>query len=176
VTAAALAAALTPLWRCAFTPWLLLVLLAGGCASEPAVEVFLTGVTPLESGLLEQRARLDLRVQNAGEKALHANGLEVVLKVNDARLARGVDNRPFVVPRLGEATTSTVASASLLDVVRQLLNLPGRESFSYELEGKIHLEGRGGARRFRHGGALTREQLERLVGTGDRGPAPLRLE
>ena len=153
-----------------------LALLAGGCASEPAVEVFLTGVTPVESSLLEQRVRLDLRLQNASEKELQASGLEVVLKVNDSRLARGVDNRAFLVPRLGEATTSAVVSTSLFDMVRQLLSLPGRESFSYELEGKIYLEGWRGARRFHQGGVLTREQLERLVGSGGRNPAPLRLD
>lgn len=155
---------------------LLLALLAGGCASDPAVEVFLTGMAPVESTMLEQRVRLDLRVQNASEKELRADGLEVVLDVNEARLARGVDNRAFVVPRLGEATTSAVVSASLFDVVRQLLSLPGRESFTYELRGKIHLEGWRGAQRFRKGGALTREQLERLAGSGGRSPAPLRLE
>ncbi len=155
---------------------LLLALLAGGCATEPAVEVFLIGVAPLESSMLERRVRLDLRVQNASEKELRASGLEVRLEVNDTRLARGVDNRAFVVPRLGEATTSAVVSTSLFDMVSQLLNLPGRDSFSYELEGKIYLEGRPGTQRFRQGGALSRDQLERLVGAGGRSPAPLRLD
>ena len=154
----------------------LLVLLAGGCATDPSVEVFLIGMTPVESSMFEQRMRLDLRVQNAGNDELRATGVAVTLNVNDSRLAKGVDNQPFTVPRLGDATTSAVVSTSLFDMARQLLGLPGRESFSYRLEGKIYLENRARARRFSRSGELTREQLGRLSGSGGERPAPLKLE
>ena len=151
-------------------------LLVGGCATDPAVEVYLTGMAPVESSLFEQRMRLDLRVQNAGSEPLRATGMEVTLTLNGQRLARGVDNRPFLVPRLGEATTSAVVSTSLFEMAQQILNLPGRETFSYELKGKIHMDSWGRARRFQRGGELSREQLARLTGGPGRSPAPLRLE
>ena len=153
-----------------------LILIAGGCATDPSVEVFLIGMTPVQSSMFEQRMRLDLRVQNAGDKELRASGVAVTLNVNDSRLAKGVDNQPFTVPRLGDATTSAVVSTSLFDMARQLLGLPGRESFSYRLEGKIYLESRGRARRFSRTGELTREQLGRLSGSAGGSPAPLKLE
>ena len=154
----------------------LLVLIAGGCATDPSLEVFLIGMTPVQSSMFEQRMRLDLRVQNAGDEELRATGVAVTLNVNDSRLAKGVDNQPFTVPRLGDATTSAVVSTSLFDMARQLLGLPGRESFSYKLEGKIYLENRGRARRFTRSGELTREQLGRLAGGEGGSPAPLKLE
>ncbi len=153
-----------------------LVLIAGGCATDPSVEVFLIGMTPVESSMFEQRMRLDLRVQNAGDKELRATGVAVTLDVNDSRLAKGVDNQSFVVPRLGDAATSAVVSTSLFDMARQLLGLPGRDSFSYKLEGKIFLENRLRARRFSRSGELTREQLSRLSGSKGETPAPLRLD
>jgi hypothetical protein len=154
----------------------LLALIAGGCATDPSIEVFLIGMTPVQSSLFEQRVRLDLRVQNSGAKELRATGVAVTLNVNDDRLAKGVDNTPFQVPRLGDATTSAVVSTSLFDMARQLLQLPGRDSFSYELKGKIYLEDWGRARRFSRSGELTREQLGRLAGNGGGTPAPLKLE
>ena len=80
----------------------LLILILGGCATDPSVEVYLIGMTPVQSSMFEQRMRLDLRVQNAGDKELRATGVAVTLNVNDSRLAKGVDNQSFTVPRLGD--------------------------------------------------------------------------
>ncbi|MEQ8860565.1 MAG: LEA type 2 family protein [Pseudomonadales bacterium] len=148
----------------------------GGCASQPSVDVNLVGLAPMESTLLEQRLRLDFRLQNFGDRALEATGMEMTLNVNGQRLARGVDNGAFRVDRLSETRVSAVVSTSLFDVARQLLDLPNRESFSYELTGRVYLQGWPRSMPFRRGGEISRADLARLVGSGGRAPAPLRLE
>lgn len=147
-----------------------------GCASQPSVDVALVGIVPESSTLLEQRLRLDFRLQNFGERALRATGLEVNLDVNDRRLARGVDSQGFSVERLGETRVSAVVSTSLFEVARQLLELPDRETFSYRLSGRLYLDGWPRSVPFRRSGEISRSDLARLVGSGGRTPQPLRLE
>ena len=159
-------------WRSA----LLLALLLAGCATRPAVEVALVGLAPLESSLLEQRMRLDFRLQNFAERALDATGLELTLNVNGRPLARGVDNASFRVDRLGETRVSAVVSTTLFDLASQLLALPGRDTFTYELSGRLHLQGWPRSLPFQRSGEISRAQLQRLAGAGGRAPAPLRLD
>lgn len=152
-----------------------LVLALGGCVSAPSVEVVLVELAPVEATLLEQRLRLDFRVQNFGDRPLAARGVEVELDVNGRRLARGVGNQPFRVDPLGETRVSTVVSTSLFDVARQLLEIRDREEFSYRLSGRVHLEGWPRSARFRRSGAISRDELTRLVGGGGRQPEALTL-
>lgn len=147
-----------------------------GCASRPSVEVALVGLAPMESTLLEQRLRVDFRLQNFGEQALVARGVELGLDVNGRRLARGVDNQGFRVDGLGETRVSAVVSTSLFDVARQLLELPNRDSFSYQLSGRVYLQGWPRSVTFSRGGEISRADLVRLTGGGGRAPQPLRLE
>jgi LEA14-like dessication related protein len=120
-----------------------LALAATGCMTQPSVDVFVIGLTPLESTGLEQRMRIDLRVQNAGEAPLSARGMQLELDVNGQPLARGVSNTPFSVPSLGETTTSIVTSTSLFDVVRQAFGLgnSATQSLEYEVSGTIYRDG-----------------------------------
>ena len=167
------------------TPWVrarsyaklaIAALLLTGCAAQPNVDVALVGLAPMESTLLEQRLRLDFRLQNFSERVVNATGVELTLNVNGRRLARGVDNGAFRVDRLGETRVSAVVSTSLFDVARQLLDLPNRERFSYELTGRIYLEGWPRSVPFSRSGEIARDDLARLVGAGDHTPQPLRLE
>lgn len=114
-----------------------------GCMTPPSVDVFVIGLTPLESTGLEQRMRIDLRVQNSGAEALTARGLKLALDVNGQTLARGVSNTPFSVPSLGEATTSIVTSTSVFDVVRQVFGFgtSTAQSLDYEVSGTIYRDG-----------------------------------
>jgi LEA14-like dessication related protein len=154
----------------------LLALALGGCASRPAVDVALVGLAPVDASLFEQRLRLDLRLQNFGERTFSATGFEVTLYVNGQRLASGVDGGSFQIDRLGETRISAVVSTSLFDVARQLLALQDRQTFSYELAGRVYLDGWPRSLPFRRGGEISRSGLERLTGGGGRSPAPLRLE
>lgn len=154
---------------------LLLTLLAGGCAA-PAVDVALVGMAPLPSTLLEQRLRLDFRLQNFSERTIRATGLEVTLDVNGQPLARGVDSGAFQLERLSESRVSAVVSTSLLAMTRQLLSLVERDKFDYQLRGRIYLDGWPRSIGFTRSGEISREQLERLAGIGGRSPGPLRLD
>jgi LEA14-like dessication related protein len=143
------------------------LLLAGCATTSPEIDVFLLRLAPVEATLLEQRIRLDVRVQNASEAELSVTGVALQLDINDRRLAKGVSNESFTVPRLGETKTSIEASVTLFDVARLLLDLPGRETFTYEVKGKVYVG--GGVRRsirFAREGEVARADLETL-GTGN---------
>ena len=119
---------------------IVLALLLGGCAQYKPVDVFVIGLQPAEGSPLEQRIRVDLRIQNPNDQAIEAHGMQVRLDVNGARLARGVSDAAFTVPRLGETTTSIVATTSLFDLAKQIVALSGTQSFRYVLEGDIYVD------------------------------------
>jgi LEA14-like dessication related protein len=152
------------------------LLVLAGCASRPSVDVALIGLAPVESTLLEQRLRLDFRLQNFSDRPIDATGLELTLHVNGRRLARGVDNKAFHVDRLSETTVSAVVSTSLFDVARQLLALPEQERFSYQLDGRVYLQGWPRSAGFSRSGEISPSELARLAGSGSREPQPLRLD
>jgi LEA14-like dessication related protein len=119
--------------------WLALVSL-GGCTHYKPVDVFVINLTPTESAGLEQRIKVDLRILNPNDEAIVANGMQIRLDVNGARLARGVSDATFTIPRLGEATTSIVATTTLFDLAKQLVVMSGgRQTLQYELDGDIYL-------------------------------------
>jgi len=121
---------------------LLAGLLLPGCATwlmngEPP-EVLVTNVTPLEASAFEQRLQVDLRIRNPNDAELAVTGIDFRLDLNGNRLARGVGNKEFVVPRLSDAVTSVETSTSTLQVVRQLLSFSGDQSLTYHVTGVLH--------------------------------------
>ena len=128
-------------------PLLVLLLLGiAGCASVATLEVpevQLTRIQLLEPlpGSLEQRFEVGLRVINPNNRAVTVDGLDFELDLNERRLARGVSNRRFELPRLGEAETSVVITTSMLDVLRQAMVLGSRHDapLDYRLRGRLHL-------------------------------------
>ncbi|XOV82213.1 MAG: LEA type 2 family protein [bacterium] len=136
-----------------------------GCASTAGVDVYLTSITPLPSTLFEQRVRLDLRVKNLQETPIQASGIDVSLRLNGKRLARGVDGQAISVPRLGETTASVVVSSSIFDTVKQLLSMRERDVFTYGLSGKLITPGID--KRFNRSGEISRADLQPLVQAAD---------
>jgi LEA14-like dessication related protein len=141
----------------------LLLLVSAGCASMAtleAPEVQLTRIQVLEPlpGSLEQRFEVGLRVINPNNRAVTVDGLDFELDLNERRLARGVSNQRFELPRLGEAETSILVTTSVLDVLRQAMALGSRPDapMDYRLRGRLHL-GSGFVRSipFDHRGLLT---------------------
>ena len=118
---------------------LVLVSLAG-CAQYKPVDVFVIGLQSTEGSPLEQRIRVDLRIQNPNDQPIDAHGMQIRLDVNGARLARGVSDATFTIPRLGETTTSIVATTSLFDLAKQIVALSGTQSFKYVLEGDVYVD------------------------------------
>lgn len=140
-----------------------LLLALAGCASVTALEppeIHVTGLAMLEPapGSLEQRFLVNLRLINPNNRSVAIDGLDFELDLNDRRLARGVSNHAFELPRLGESETSVVVTTSVLDLLGQALALGSRKgtSMDYRLRGRLHL-GSGFVRTvpFDHRGQLT---------------------
>jgi len=132
-----------------------LLLALAGCVTSPPPDVFVIDLEPLQGGALEQRVKVDLRVQNPSNQPISAAGMSLKLIVNGQPLARGVSNERFTVPPLGEATTSVVTSTTLVDLLRQAYGAQGRTSLDYRLEGKLYLESPpGGSLSFTNEGTL----------------------
>lgn len=149
--------------RLALVAFVALLLALPGCASVRSLEPPEVRVTSLQMldpqpGSFEQRFAVGLRLLNPNDRALAVNGLNFELDVNDRRLASGVTDRAFELPRLGEAETSVVVTTSLFDVLGQALEIAGRKdaTMSYRLRGRLHL-GSGFVRTipFDHRGTLT---------------------
>jgi LEA14-like dessication related protein len=143
---------------------ILVVLALTGCATQQNVDVLVSSIGPAQSTMLEQRARIGVRIRNFADRPITASGMTLELDVNGRRFARGVSNAKFSVPGLGETTTSVVVGISVFDVVRQLLGLERRETFDYVLRGKVFGAGATRDSRFTRRGEFTREQLATLGG------------
>jgi LEA14-like dessication related protein len=129
-----------------FATILLLFFSAAGCAtitSLEAPEIQLTSLQLLapEPGSLEQRFAVGLRVINPNNRSMAVDGMDFELDLNDKRLARGVTNRAFELPRLGETETTVVVTTSVLDLLRQAVDYAGRPDapLNYRLRGRVHL-------------------------------------
>jgi LEA14-like dessication related protein len=115
-----------------------------GCASwfvkgEPP-EVLLINLTPLDSTAFEQRLKVDLRLRNPNDFDLQATGLDFRLELNGKKIARGLGNKEFTIPRLSDAVVSVETSTSTLDIVRQLLSLGKNQTLAYGISGMLHLQ------------------------------------
>lgn len=139
-----------------------LLSLAAGCASIASLEapeVQVTNLRLLEPapGSLEQRFAVGLRLINPNNRAISVDGLDFELELNDRRLARGVTSDAFELPRLGQADTVVVVTTSVFDVLRQAVDLAGRQQapMDYRVHGRLHI-GRGFVRSipFNHRGRL----------------------
>lgn len=115
-----------------------------GCASWLAKgerpDVLVTNITPLDSTPFEQRLKIDLRVRNPNDYELQVTGMDIRLDLNGKRLARGLGNQAFTVPRLSDSVVSIETTTSTLDVVRQVLGLRKIQALSYEISGVLHLK------------------------------------
>lgn len=127
-----------------------------GCASWFAKgevpEVLVTNITPLDSTPFEQRLRIDLRVRNPNDYELQVTGMDIRLDLNGKRLARGLGNQAFTVPRLSDSVVTIETTTSTLDVVRQVLGLRKVQALSYEISGMLHLK--DGRLPFKNSGVL----------------------
>ncbi len=133
-------------------------------------QVHVVDIRLLQSSLLEQRFRVDLRIGNPNDFDLPLDGLTFELDLNGRHFAEGFTNQTVTVPRLGEARISVDASTTLIDMIEQALILGQRAELSYRIEGVVYL--RGLSRRqvpYQRGGRM------RLVpeGQGDSTLVPL---
>lgn len=138
-------ASFNPLRR---TALILFLGLLGGCATLPtdiqAPSVSLADVSILDAGLLEQRYRLVVRIQNPNSFELPIDGVSYELELNEKPFAQGVSSQGVTVPRFGSETLSLDAVGSTAGFLRQLGifdkgTLPG--NIRYRLKGKLNIKG-----------------------------------
>jgi LEA14-like dessication related protein len=125
---------------------LLALLALAACAQigdTRSPQVHVVDIRLLQSGLLEQRFRVDLRIGNPNDFDLPLDGLTFELDLNGRRFAEGFTDQAVTVPRLGEARVSVDASTTLLDMIEQALLLGERSELSYRIEGVVYLRGLG---------------------------------
>ena len=132
--------------RVAVTLLSLLSLLAAGCAglkqNIEAPQVRLTQVQMLSAGLLEQRFRLLLRVNNPNKIAVPIKGIQYSLKLADADFASGSTPQAFRVPAFGEELVAVDVSTNLLASAQHLLTFlnSGPDALNYELAGRVQVD------------------------------------
>ncbi len=140
---------------------LCLIGVLGACAGQPRVDAYLVDLTPAESTALEQRLKVKVRLQNAGERAVRAKGLDVRLDVNGQRFATGVSSAAFTVLPLEETTTEVTLSISIVSMIRQVLNLAQTQTVRYTLRGTVHGDGLRNYR-FRKDGQFSPQSLDTI--------------
>jgi LEA14-like dessication related protein len=112
---------------------------AGSVRDVVTPEVYLAGIEPLDSGLLEQRMRVDLTVVNPNRFAVTVSSLDFVLDVNDSRLASGRTADSVTIPGREERKVAVTARTGVVQIMRQLLRLPGTHELKYKLSGNLEL-------------------------------------
>ncbi|MBU4524107.1 MAG: LEA type 2 family protein [Desulfomicrobium sp.] len=131
----------------------LVLLLAGffvfalsGCAhfgkTVESPTVRLVNVMPASSTLFEQRVVLTLRIVNPNPFALSWTGVKVNTRFNDMDLLPAVSSENGRVEALGESVLKVEASASTLDLLRQVLAFQGGQGkLTYALDGVLYQGG-----------------------------------
>jgi LEA14-like dessication related protein len=137
---------------------------AGWFAAGEPPDVLVTNIAPLDSTAFEQRLQVGLRIRNPNDHDLQVTGMDFRLDLNGTRLARGLSNQDFAVPRLGEAVVTVETSTSMLDIVRQVLGLRTASRLAYAISGVLYVQ--GGKLPFEHAGLL----LDKAELSGTRPP------
>lgn len=139
---------------------LTLLLFVGGCAGFPygTIEpprVFLSDIRLDNVKLLEQRYRLELRVQNPNDVELPIGGMKYRLSLNGEEFATGVNNRSWTLPAHAEQVITVHLVSDLARVLEQFRRLEKRGgTVDYALSGGVMLGRRGPQYPFRTEGQL----------------------
>ena len=94
-----------------------------GCATTPKMPeppvVYVTGISPTGGGLLEQKIRVGLRIENPNNFELQMTGIEFDLDLNGRPFARGMGSHELTLPRLGSQELSVQATTTVIEVLRR---------------------------------------------------------
>ncbi|MFK8029746.1 MAG: LEA type 2 family protein [Gammaproteobacteria bacterium] len=104
--------------------------------------VTLADVKLVSAGLLEQRYRLSLRVQNPNSVSIPINGLDYVVNIGGNDFVSGVTASSFVLPANGEDLVQIDVSTNLLDSARHVYALlkSGDDNVDYSLSGNVKVD------------------------------------
>lgn len=118
-------------------------LLLAGCAAAMKWEAPKLSVASLKvqsADIFSQRLVVRMRVMNPNDRELPIKGITYRIEVNDAELAEGLTDTPFVVPAMGEAEFDVKVSANLATALSQLLSRRGSsDTLDYRLIGSVAL-------------------------------------
>jgi LEA14-like dessication related protein len=122
---------------------LLTTALAAGCvvlgpqAEPPRVSMADLGV--VDAGILEQRFRMKLRIQNPSSIELAVKGVDVRVELNGKLFMTGLGHDEVSVPALGTATVEVEAFSTLTGIVRQFnaFTQGERKTLSYRMQGVL---------------------------------------
>lgn len=146
-----------PLAACAGVP---------GVESIPAPEVQLADLAFGAPGLLEQELEAELRITNFADRELDARGLRLTVWLAGERFGRGVTDRAFTLPALGEARVRVPLYVATTDLLDRLAELARGGRLDYRIEGDILLGGPFGEARPLPFSGEGRIRLPRLPFTG----------
>jgi len=121
------------------------VLSLAGCAGvgktlEPP-RVTLANIQVEEVKAFETVFQIELRVFNTNDIAIEIKGIDCELELNDRKFASGVSKVEKTIPSYGTDTVPITLYSSVLDMVRGVLNLPGKEKLKYKVSGRVRLGG-----------------------------------
>jgi LEA14-like dessication related protein len=132
-----------PSARHGLLPAALATLALGGCASTLKLEAPRLAVISMRmqsADIFSQRILVRMRVMNPNARELPIKGITYRIEVNDAELANGVSDTPFVVPAMGEAEFDVNLTANLASALTQLLGKRGSsDTLEYRLIGNVAL-------------------------------------
>jgi LEA14-like dessication related protein len=122
---------------------LLSAMLLAGCASTLQLEAPKLSVISMKmqsADIFSQRLQVRMRVQNPNARELPIKGLRYRIEVNDAELAEGLTDTPFVVPAMGEAEFDVQLTANLAGALTKYLSRRGSsDTLDYRLVGDVSL-------------------------------------
>jgi LEA14-like dessication related protein len=129
-------------WR-AWPVVLATALLLSGCASALKWEAPKLSVASMKlqsADIFSQRLVVHMRVTNPNDRELPIKGISYRIEVNDAELAQGLTDTPFVVPAMGEAEFDVQVTANLATALSQFLSRRGStDTLNYRLIGSVAL-------------------------------------
>ena len=142
----------------------MLYLSLSGCATigKEAPRVHVVDLQIQEMKTFETVLKLELRVINMNDMQIELKGIDCDLEINNKQFASGVSDQKITIPAYGTTVVPMVVYSSVLNVVRGVLGLKGKEKFEYKITGRLHLEGNvlvPSTIRFESGGELSLKEF-----------------
>jgi LEA14-like dessication related protein len=115
----------------------------GGCSVVPkftAPQLTVVSMKMQSADIFSQRLQVHMRVVNPNDRELPIKGITYRIEVNDAELAQGASDTPFVVPAMGEAEFDVTVTANLASALsRWLSRKDSADTLDYHLIGSVAL-------------------------------------
>jgi len=122
-----------------------MVLIFYGCAGpgkrleSPRVKIADIQVKELKA--FESVFQIELRVINPNDVSIDIKGIDCELEIGDEHLASGVSKTATNIPAFGTDTITVDVYSSVVDIVKSVIGLQGKEKLKYKIKGRVHLGG-----------------------------------